>query len=174
MTRTRDWLCRSTLSTLLAFACLPAARCATVGGNETENRQSGLACLAATREIEGFYSSINAMRSDALARPLTPDPDLARAASEHARWLATHNVLRHDIDAAGPAERLRRRGIVRRRVGENIARIQHGESPLLAMRTRWTQPSQEKANLEDDRFVRTGFALASSADYCFGVLILTD
>lgn len=162
----------------LARIALLAALLATPGAcTSSAGRDAGAnhaACTAAARDIESFYSSINALRSDALARPLTPDSDLARAAGDHARWLATHNVLRHDIDAAGPAERLRRRGIVRRRVGENIARIQHGESPLPAMRARWAQPSQEKANLEDDRFVRTGFALASSADYCFGVLLLTD
>jgi uncharacterized protein YkwD len=157
---------------LLAFTLLALAGCA--GASARNEGANSAACAAAARDLEGFYSSINTLRSDALARPVTPDPDLARAAGEHARWLATHNVLRHDIDAAGPAERLRRRGIVRRRVGENIARIQHGESPLPAMRARWAQPSQEKANLEDDRFVRAGFAVASSADYCFGVLLLTD
>lgn len=158
---------------LLAVACWTFAGCASSAGARHAGPDAA-ACTAAVRDLEGFYTSINALRSEALARPLTPDPDLARAAGEHARWLATHNVLRHDIDAAGPAERLRRRGIVRRRVGENIARIQHGESPLPAMRARWAEPSQEKANLEDDRFVRTGFALASSADFCFGVLLLTD
>jgi uncharacterized protein YkwD len=165
---------RLTLYTLLASAWLAAGNCVGTGANAADNDRNALACVAAARETESFYASINALRSDALARPLTPDPDLIRAAGDHARWLATHNVLRHDIDAAGPAERLRRRGIVRRRVGENIARIQHGESPLPAMRARWAQPSQEKANVEDDRFVRAGFALAYSADYCFGVLILTD
>jgi uncharacterized protein YkwD len=160
------------LFALLAAVWLAFSACAGAGQGRSGVDHS--ACAATAVELESFYTSINALRSDAFARPLTPDPDLARAAGEHARWLAMHNVLRHEIDAAGPAERLRRRGIVRRRVGENIARIQHGESALPAMRARWGRPSQEKTNLEDDRFVRTGFALAASADYCFGVLLLTD
>ena len=97
--------------------------------------------------------------------------DLARAAGAYAQELVEVGHLDHK---GGPSERLRKKGLVRRFVAENLARFEHNSGPRDYVVKYWTTGEQEFANIVSPRYIRMGFGLAASESYCYAVLILTE
>lgn len=118
-----------------------------------------------------IYTRLNALRRARGASPLFYDRDLSRAAHAHAAELAQAGRLDHK---AGPSERLRGKGLVRRYVAENLARFEHRALPRDYVVRYWTEGQREYSNLISRRYVRVGFALQASPSHCYAVLILTE
>lgn len=118
-----------------------------------------------------MYARLNGIRGQQGRSALFYDGDLARAAGAYAQELVEVGHLDHK---GGPSERLRKKGLVRRFVAENLARFEHNSGPRDYVVKYWTTGEQEFANIVSPRYIRMGFGLAASESYCYAVLILTE
>lgn len=121
-----------------------------------------------------FLKALNHARFKERSNALFGDGDLQRAAYRQATSLAGSGTLSHDSEEGGPSDRLRRRGLVRRYVAENIARLPHGAEPVRRVFEYWMRRDAERASMLHPRYRRAGLALAPGEDDCYFTLILTD
>jgi len=134
-----------------------------------------LYCQLEASDEERFLRALNRARyKERKTDGLFGDGDLIRAARSQAQILAHSDELSHESLEGGPSDRLQRRGIVRRYVAENIARLPHGAAPLRRVYEYWMQRPEERASMLHPRYRRAGLAMAPGEDYCFIVLLLTD
>lgn len=118
-----------------------------------------------------IYARLNLIRRERGRSPLFYDRDLSRAARTHVAELVQAGQLDHKN---GPSERLRKKGLVRRYVAENLARFEHRASPRDYVVQYWKAGEPEFSNLISPRYVRVGFGLLASPSHCYAVLILTE
>ena len=74
----------------------------------------------------------------------------------------------------GPLSRLRRQGVYRDLVGENIARVEHTQKPGEAVLIYWLNRRVEARNLMNSRYLRIGVNLQATKKYCYCVLIMSN
>lgn len=106
-------------------------------------------------------------RSFAATGPLTPNPQLARAAALHAQDMAQHSYLEHEgSDRSSPADRASRAGYRWRSVGENIA---SGQTTPEQVVQEWVRSPEHCANLMSPSFTEMGVAYAVNANSDAGI-----
>lgn len=120
-----------------------------------------------------IQSNIHRLRVNRGLGPLARDPMLQRAAQKQANRLALVGSLEHG-QGGGPLLRLRKMGISRRLVGENIARVEHDRQPALTTFRYWTGRRTERENLVNPEFHRMGLGVTASERHCYSVLILSE
>jgi len=106
---------------------------------------------------------------------LREDPELSRAAQNRVETLAREGKLYHMGPGGGPLDRLKRMGIERDAVGENIARVklQAGQDPLQAIARR-RRSRAEIENINNPEYLKIGLGLAPGSEYCYYVVLLTN
>lgn len=152
------------------FACQSGA----ARGENSGDPAFAYTCRLAGKQASAndpVFARINAIRKNRGAAPLFYDRDLARAAQTHAVGIARAGRLDH---RDGPSERLRKNGLVRRYVAENLARFEHIAAPRDYVVRYWTAGEPEFSNLISRRYLRVGFGLKATASHCYAVLILTE
>ncbi|MGH8229818.1 MAG: CAP domain-containing protein [Steroidobacteraceae bacterium] len=106
------------------------------------------------------------------ARPLAPSSRLRRAALEHSRDMAAHDLFSHEgSDHSTPGERVTRTGYPWSAVGENIAA---GQTTARQVVDAWLASPEHCANIMEPRFTHTGIAYVVAAASAAGVYWTED
>lgn len=122
-----------------------------------------------------IQSRLDRLRANRRLKPMAFDASLRRAAQKQSNYLALTGSLSHaDGSGGGPLNRLRKLGISRRVVGENIARVEHDSNPAIPILAFWADRPREAANLVNPEFFRMGLGVTSSERHCYAVLLLSD
>lgn len=123
---------------------------------------------------KSLLGSIERLRQKKGVLDLVEDPVLNLAARHQVNRLAAAGYLYHRDRDGGPLNRLRKMGLQRHFVGENIARLPLIPEPGKAVFRGWRDRPQEYQNLISPRYLRMGVAMLPTAEYCYCVLILTN
>lgn len=139
-------------------------------------RQKRLKCsLSEPKTYSDLVETITELRAQRDAWPLARDDVLMKAADRRVRELSATNALGHqDKMGSGPLERLKKMGIHRNEVGENIGRVSHTEDPVFQILSNWVQGTQEFRNLVAPKYMRMGVAMAASEEYCYCIVIFSE
>lgn len=103
---------------------------------------------------------LNAARASEGLVALTYDAALHAAAREHAQAMLKAGLLGHDVGNGGPVERLGRRGVKYRRVGENVVQASTLSRAHGAL---WASPAH-RGNMLNARFRRVGVGAVREED----------
>ena len=105
---------------------------------------------------------------------LLEDPFLSKIAQEHAGKMAGLGSIFHNDSRGGPLQRLKRAGIKRVYVGENLARLKNDLNSGHAVFSYWKTQKKESRNMLNPRYLRVGAGAVMKADYCYWVLLMTN
>lgn len=108
-------------------------------------------------------SIISAFRREHGLGPVTVDPSLMRFAQEHARNMATYNMMGHDV---GRSFSERRRGLRARVVVENLGAAYNSAAEAFAG---WRDSPSHRANMLDPDMTRLGIAAAPTSNSYYRV-----
>jgi uncharacterized protein YkwD len=103
-------------------------------------------------------SIISAFRREHGLGPVTVDPDLNRFAQAHARTMAAHNMMGHDV---GTSFSERRRSLRARIVVENVGAAYNNVAEAFAS---WRDSPGHRANMLDPDMTRMGVGAAPTSD----------
>ena len=156
------------------FVCLSVFLLGLLCGCASSAKKYAPRCSLRSKAItKTFESRIQRIRADGGLKPLAWDYPLRRAAQKQSNYLALIGNLEHGR-GGGPLVRLRKLGISRQRVGENIARVIHDDNPALTTIRYWTGRKTELANLKNPEFFRMGLGVTASEKHCYSVLVLSE
>lgn len=157
---------------LFLLLAVPIACRSSANERESDNRGGCPDPINAQRRL---LEGANRLRREASLSALIDDPALQRIASRRVVRMAAAGQLTHNAEGLSPAAGLRREGLVRSAVGENIARFPASTDSIEKLIELWRRGLQERRNLLDSQFLRAGFGVASLADgECYGLLLLSD
>ena len=118
--------------------------------------------LAAAARVQvnahALASIISAFRREHGLGPVTVDPELNRFAEAHARSMAAHNMMGHDV---GTSFSERRRSIRARIVVENVGAAYNNVAEAFAS---WRDSPSHRANMLDPDMTRIGIGAAPTYD----------
>jgi uncharacterized protein YkwD len=108
-------------------------------------------------DLDKLLAAYNRVRADAKLPALEANAQLAKAAAEHARDMAEHQVLRHEgSDGSDASKRVKRAGYRYQKVGENIAK---GQASIEDVMTSWMNSPPHRENILAD-FTELGAGVA--------------
>jgi uncharacterized protein YkwD len=103
----------------------------------------------------------NKERAERMLPPLSAEPRLTAAAKAHAEDMASHKKLAHEgSDGSAPADRVKRRGYIYLRTGENVA---DGQPSVESVMQTWMDSPHHRENILGD-FTEIGVARAQADD----------
>jgi uncharacterized protein YkwD len=124
---------------------------------------------ATVREVaSASLCLINKLRRQRHLRALKDNPQLRRAANQHARDMVAGRYFSHDTpDGRGVSERVKGagyvRGYARWQIGENLAWGSGGNSTALRIVLAWMDSSGHKHNLLNPSYREAGLAVAAGS-----------
>ncbi len=161
----------SLLPALMACPTTPKKGNGTTGSTTSKSRYCSMNNPGVKHSL---MNSISRLRSRQGLLDLAEDPRLSRSARLHAARLAREGVLEHGGGGGGLMQRLRKIGIRREFLGENIARLPYSSNPGVDVYQHWKTRRRELRNLLDNRYLRVGAAMVPGRDFCYSVLLLSN
>ncbi len=105
----------------------------------------------------------NAARMQKGKGPLRVNEELTRAALQHARNMASQEVMAHTLDDLTLEDRVRRVGYRHAGCGENIAFVGGYAYPAWALFDSWMRSEGHYKNIMNDQFTEIGVGVACSS-----------
>jgi uncharacterized protein YkwD len=151
------------MKNLIRFALLPLALLAAGCSNETATPAlyTSLASSQAKIDANEARAIINQYRQQKGLKPLVIDQTLMREAADHARDMAAHNKLGHDISRGTLTKRLAARGITPALAAENVSAGYHTLAEAFGG---WRGSPPHNTNLLRPTAQRMGIAAAYAPD----------
>lgn len=114
-----------------------------------------------TEVEQRVFDLVNAERKKEDLSPLRPNALLMQAARDHSKNMAKQDMLKHELDDKGPADRLDELGYKAFGIAENVAAGQR--TPAEAVES-WMNSEPHKANILGEKYAEAGVGLATTAD----------